>query len=163
MILCIDPGAKKAGASLWEPNGLFTGAWLGRGKDWIETADDVCKQLPTSAIRVSVVVIEKMQIYRDTPLAHANDCITLSLMAGRVAGLFPWAKTVEYYPSTWKGQVPKDIMIERIKAKLSHTEHKRVNLPRLKKGHADVWDAVGIGQYHLRTERRRLGSQESSK
>ena len=157
MIICIDPGAKKAGVALFETSGKLMTAWLAEGKDWRDTADCVMRRLPVSAVNVSAVVIEKMQIYESTPLAHANDCITLSLTAGRVTGLFSgWVgdNTFEYTPRTWKGQVPKGIHIERIKEELTDPETRRLQLPKDKKKQLDVWDAVGIGLYHLRKERR---------
>ena len=159
MILTVDPGSKKAGVALFEPTGLLTTAWLVEGDNWRETADNVMRTLPVSAARISAVCIEKMQIYDSTPLAHANDCITLALMAGRVTGLFSgWLGdyTFEYFPRQWKGQAPKDISIERIKAELLDEETRRLRLPKDKKKQLDVYDAVGIGCYHLRKERRAL-------
>jgi len=158
MILCVDPGAKKAGAALFESSGALVAAWLAEGKDWRETADDVRLGMPVNSIRVLEVVIEHMQIYQDTPTAQANACILLSLMAGRVTGLFahsvPSHGNHAYLPKTWKGQTPKKIHIERIKEKLTKDEHKRVVLPKVQRGRNDVWDAVGIGLYHLRKQRR---------
>jgi len=156
MILCIDPGAKKAGVALFETTGLLTTAWLSEGKDWRETADNVMRGLPVSAGLISSVCIEKMQWYPQNPVP-VEDLITLSLMAGRATGLFSgWIgdNTFEYYPREWKGQTPKKIMIERIKAELTPKETKRVQLPKHLKKQLDVWDAIGIGCYHLRKERR---------
>jgi hypothetical protein len=161
MILCIDPGSRKAGVALFETDGLLMTAWLAEGKDWKDTADSVVDKLPINAARITVVVVEKMQIYNSTPLAHANDCVTLSLMAGRVTGLFSgWIgdRTYAYYPHQWKGQVPKRIMIERIKKKLTPGETSRIKLPKAAGKKLDVWDAVGIGLYHLRKERSRFDS-----
>lgn len=155
MILCIDPGVKKAGVALFEPDGKLMTAWLAEGKDWRDTADCVMRKLPVSACNVSAVVIEKMQIYDSTPLAHANDCITVALMAGRVTGLFSgWVgdHTFEYYPNQWKGQVPKKIMIGRIKRQLTTSETNRVQ----NGASHDVWDAIGIGLHHLRSKRGRV-------
>jgi hypothetical protein len=149
VIVCIDSGAKAAGVSIFE-NGELTTAWLARGKTWEETADDVLDKMPVTTDLVQTVVIERMQIYDSTPLAHANDCITLSLMAGRVTGFFLEANIVEYVPHTWKGGVPKNIMTKRIIDKLSQDEIGRVDLPRAKDLHHNIWDAVGLGIYHTR-------------
>ncbi len=149
MILCLDPGARAAGCALFE-NGELTTAWLARGKNWVETADDVMRQMPVSAVLVQTVVIERMQIYADTPTPHANDCITLSLMAGRVTGFFSDCNVVGYFPRTWKGGVKKSIMIERIKSKLSRDEINRIDMPKAKALAHNIWDAVGIGLYHTR-------------
>jgi hypothetical protein len=157
MILCLDPGAKKAGVALFEDGGKLMTAWLVEGKDWRETADNVVRRMPVNSINVRGIVIEKMQIYDSTPLAHANDCIILSLMAGRVTGLFSGFvgdSTFEYFPHQWKGQVPKEIHQVRIREKLTAAETKRVQLPKARSKQHDVWDAIGIGLYHLRGVRR---------
>jgi hypothetical protein len=146
MILCLDPGSKKAGVALFEMTGRLTAAWLATGNSWKNTADAVLDGMPVSAVNVSQVVVEKMQIYDHTPPAQANACIDLSLMAGRVGGLFRHAKPFEYLPKTWKGSVPKKIMVERIRNKITAGETARVK----GKQYHDVWDAVGIGLYHLR-------------
>ena len=157
MILCIDPGSKKAGVALFEDNGTMTTAWLAEGENWRDTADDVMRQLPVSAVKVRNLVIEKMQVYDHTPPAQANACILLSLMAGRVTGLFagsvPSYGNHEYLPRTWKGQVPKAIHHKRIEKKLTMFELARIKWPDSKKGHKDIWDAIGIGLYHLRSKR----------
>lgn len=157
MILCIDPGAKKAGVALFEVDGTLVSAWLAEGQYWSDTADDVMRKMPVSAVKVSAVVIEKMQVYDHSPPAQANACILLSLMAGRVTGLF--ASTVrcyhnyEYLPKEWKGQVPKEIHHRRIEEKLTDQEVRRIQFPKNKRGKLDVWDAIGIGLYHLRGKR----------
>jgi hypothetical protein len=154
MIISIDPGSKKAGVALFETTGKLMTAWLSRGGDWRETADNIMADLPVNAARITEAAVERMQVYDSTPLAHANDCITLSLMAGYVAGRFSvWtgAENIHaYYPHQWKGQVPKKIMVERIKNKVTDSEKKRV---KDAKAH-DVWDAIGIGLYHLRKVRK---------
>ena len=152
MIICVDPGSRKAGVALFETTGRLTAAWLATGDNWKETADDVRFGMPVSAVRVSQVVVEKMQWYPENPVP-VEDLIILSLMAGRVGGLFASSVLVdgnhEYLPRTWKKQVPKKIMIERIKAKLSKDEHSRVKLPKDKKQQLDVYDAIGIGLWAL--------------
>ena len=149
LILCLDPGARAAGCALFE-NGELTTAWLARGKNWTETADDVMRQMPVSAILVQTVVIERMQIYKDTPVPHANDCITLSLMAGRVTGYFPGCNVVSYRPNTWKGGVKKSIMTKRILSKLSKDEYDRIDMPKAMSLFHNIVDAIGIGLYHTR-------------
>jgi hypothetical protein len=156
LIICIDPGSKKAGVSLFEEDGTLMTAWLAVGADWRETADNIMRKMPVSMCRVNSVVVERMQYYEgsDVPV---EDLITLSLMAGRVTGLFSgWVgeNTFTYLPKQWKGQVPKDIMIARIISKLTPAEVRRVQLPKTKVGQKDVWDAVGIGLHHLRKKRR---------
>ncbi len=149
--LFIDPGAKNAGAAIFEDKELVS-AWLARGKNWQETADDVFKYVPVPQV-VETIVIERMQIYKDTPLAHANDCITLSLMSGRVAGMFPNCNVIEYTPAKWKGGTPKAIMTERIIGLLSQDELDRITVPKAKSLMHNVYDAVGLGIRHTRGTR----------
>jgi hypothetical protein len=152
VILCIDPGSKKAGVALFEDSGILMTAWLAEGEDWRDTADDVMRKMPVSAVKVRSVVIEKMQVYDHTPTAQANACIILSMMSGRVTGLFagsvPSYGNHEYLPNTWKGQVPKAIHHRRIEEKLGNLELLRIQLTKNKKGNLDVWDDIGIGLYH---------------
>jgi hypothetical protein len=47
------------------------------------------------------------------------------------------------YPSEWKGQVPKDVMNERVLKRLSVKEHEA-----LVSSDHNTLDAVGIGLFH---------------
>jgi hypothetical protein len=158
MILCLDPGTKAAGIALFEDSGILHSAWLAQGTAWHETADAVLESMHTAKVNaagVREVVLEKMQVYQDMPIPPAV-LITLSLMAGRVTGRFAqWAgKPVEYEPKKWKKQVPKPIKIKRIQAQLTPEETARVRLTGKKKLDHNIFDAVGIGLYHLRAKRR---------
>ena len=48
-----------------------------------------------------------------------------------------------YYPSQWKGNVPKPVHERRIKAALLEEELRVVD----RKGTHDMWDAIGIGLF----------------
>jgi Holliday junction resolvasome RuvABC endonuclease subunit len=160
VILCLDPGTKAAGISIFEEDGRLHTAWLAEGEVWHETADSVLEtmhELKINASSIRTVVIERMQVYQDMPIPPAV-LITLSLMAGRVTGRFAqWAgKPVEYEPKTWKKQVPKHIKLKRIQNSLLESEKTRVKIPSKKSLAHNVWDAVGIGLFHLRSPRRAL-------
>lgn len=163
MILCLDPGTKAAGIAIFEDDGRLHTAWLAEGEQWHETADSVLTtmhDLKINASSINTVVLERMQVYQDMPIPPAV-LITLSLMAGRVTGRFAqWAgKPVEYEPKTWKKQVPKPIKLKRIQNSLQETEKKRIKLPKRAALAHNVWDAVGIGLYHLRAQRRAKASR----
>lgn len=154
--MCLDPGTKAAGVALYEDTGLLRSAWLAEGSCWHETADSIADTMAGMEHQITTVVLERMQVYQDMPIPPAV-LVTLSLMAGRVTGRFAqWAgKPVEYEPKTWKKQVPKKIKLKRIQNALLKGEKERVRLPKGKASLAhNVWDAVGIGQYHLRAKRR---------
>jgi hypothetical protein len=94
------------------------------------------------------LVIEKPQVYQSMKV-DPGDLIDLAIVVGRIIGLSGREVTL-YKPSQWKGQTPKAIHHERIKKLLSADELSRVVLPKAKKtlGH-NVWDAIGLGLFHL--------------
>jgi len=142
MILCLDPGKKVAGVSLWEDKELTT-AWLARGNTWAETADNVIEKIPVSAVLIRTIVIERMQIRKDSK--RPADLVELLLMSGRVTGRLPRCRIVEYEPHNWKGGTPKKIMTERILSKLSKDERDRIEKPKAMSLFHNTVDAVGIG------------------
>jgi len=62
-------------------------------------------------------------------------------------------------PYEWKKQVPKSISSRRSEDALSEDERERVALPSAKGLAHNVWDAVGIGLYWVRNERRQCGGR----
>ncbi|MDP2607273.1 MAG: hypothetical protein Q8S00_32450 [Deltaproteobacteria bacterium] len=158
MILSIDPGVRQAGAALFE-NGELTTAWLSKGDKeiaglvtWpIATAWAVFEDIGAHTIPDAIqhLVMEIPYIYpAQFQKGDQQDIIQVALMNGALAGLFlnvPGAEIVTYLPKQWKGQVPKDTMIERIKSKLDTEELSRVQIVEDKKHQKDIWDAVGVG------------------
>ncbi len=150
MIGCLDPGVKEAGVSLWEGTELAA-AFLARGSDWRDTADEAFRLIGEHVPRelVSVIVVEIPQIYAQRKLkGDPNDLITVALNAGAFVG--HWdddVEIVEYHPHRWKGQVPKNIAIKRFKKRLSADERTRVEKAPATLMH-NVWDSVGLGLYY---------------
>ena len=155
MLVSIDPGVKDCGVALWDDNELAA-AWLARGRAWDETSlivkETLAQRVEGQVLRGGIVAIERPKVYHQSKQrGDQRDIISLAIFVGSVAtrllslGLQP----VFYEPSAWKGSVPKDVMVERIKKKLSAEEHARVDLPSPSLRH-NVWDAVGIGLYHLK-------------
>jgi hypothetical protein len=156
MIVSIDPGTHEAGVAQWKDARLQT-AYLVRvtsDESWLWLANKVaqsCFHLPVSAI-----VLERPQVYvRSRAKGDPNDLITLALAAGAIAGQFN-VQVIEYRPAEWKGQVPKEIMIDRIRETLDADERAAVELPNARSLAHNVWDAVGIGLHHFR---RRYGGE----
>jgi hypothetical protein len=156
MIVTLDPGAHEAGVAVWHRDGILADAYLvraARRDPWLHLAMLVKDELRD--VDVEWVVIERPQVYvASRSKGDPNDLITLALMAGAVAGLLEAPFLTEYKPAQWKGQAPKDVMIERIIRALTVDEHTRVRLPDAKSLAHNVWDAIGIGLYHLRGKRR---------
>lgn len=132
----IDPSTKTPGLAFWRDNSLVYAESM--------TAVNIIDL--RSFVPASKVVIEVPQVYRTTP--NPKSLIDLTFAAGYLAATFGPGQVVKVLPREWKGQVPKDVMIERIKSKLTEQEMKMVSLPKNKKHAKDVWDAVGIGLFH---------------
>ena len=164
MVISLDPGVKAAGVAVLI-DGELDVAWLAQGKSWQDTAGQAfqglfrskCQQDPHQY--TTKVVIERPQVYQQHKLkGNPNDLISVALMAGAFCGYAGSSafspKIVSVLPRDWKGQVDPDVMIERVKGKLSKEETGRVELPRKKDMQHNVWDAVGIGLWVERMKRQ---------
>lgn len=80
-----------------------------------------------------------------------NDLIDLASKKGRFEQLLREHFNVEdVWPRTWKGNVPKAIMTERIVSRLSEEERALVVLtPRSKAPEHNCVDAIGIGLWRI--------------
>ncbi len=139
MLLAIDPGVTTGWALYSNGNQL-----LGCGLD----DPQQCRWLVVSAL--SRVVIEQPRIYPGGRTKSPNDVLSVAVNAGEWAGRFKQQGcAIEYVtPSTWKGQVKKDISHARIWAKLWVGEQQIVDaagkgMPASKRH--NMLDAVGIG------------------
>lgn len=154
-MVSVDPGVKAAGVAVFEDKEL-TAAWLERGKGWLETAQGIYASIetryPTEVVLRTEWIVEIPQVYTQDKLkGDPNDLIQLALVAGGLGTLVGGIKT--YLPRQWKGQTPKKTSNARTQEKLSREEMSRVELPRAKSLHHNVWDAIGIGLYHVRRRR----------
>lgn len=142
-VLSIDPGVNGCGVAMFSDNVLKAAAY-------------VPGDLKTMAGNVygwqgdpEILVVEKPQVYREAKLkGDPNDLIDLAIVVGTLAERFHDAGLALYLPRTWKGQVPKVVMRQRIANRLSHEEFFSPVLPSASLSH-NVWDAIGIGLFHL--------------
>lgn len=158
MLVSIDPGVRLCGVAVFE-DGELASAWLSKSSGWRTMAycvvSDLQKRYPLEVLEPGRLVIEKPQIYTQNKLkGDPNDLIDLACVVGALGVLMIRQELTTYLPRQWKGQVPKHVMIERIKGKLSEDERKRIELPSAKSLQHNVWDAVGIGLHHERKARR---------
>lgn len=101
---------------------------------------------------IKAAIIEMPMIYPRSK-AKPNDIITLAFRAGKTAGLLQVVLGVQVEtvtPTTWKGQVPKEIHHARINKALSVPEllilHTLTEGVPKTKAH-NMIDAVGLGLY----------------
>lgn len=156
-ILAVDPGINGAGVA------IFSGALLERAQ-YVRMADnirkaDILERARTLAgvVRevagfIELLVLEWPQVYT-TGKIDRNDLLGLAAVDGAITALFGCpVKTVK--PHEWKGGIDGDVMVERIKSRLSGEERSRVVLAGCLSH--NIYDAIGVGLHHLRRlERQR--------
>lgn len=133
--MSVDPGVHQSGVAIWFEHRLHRAFLLLNPFDGITTNE---------------LAIEIPQAYHDRrqQKGDQNDLIALAVAAGEIIGRLG-IPTTRYLPRQWKGQVPKDVMVERIKKHLSQEELKRIELPSARSLQHNVFDAIGIGLHHL--------------
>jgi hypothetical protein len=138
-LIAIDPGVHYCGVATYEQGTLLLGEYY----SVLETIDYLKAHLDC---KTNLVIVEKPQIY---PRAKGdpNDLIDLAVVVGQVISFANDYTT--YKPREWKGQVPKDVMVNRIKSKLSTKEISHIS-PRIRTSKLhNVYDAIGIGLFAL--------------
>lgn len=101
-----------------------------------------------------ILVVERPQIYRSQGRGEdPNDLIDLALSLGQLIARVEHLEYVEYKPNQWKGQVPKEIMKNRIIKALKRGGDLGIAdgclrdvAPGLRH---NMYDSIGIGLKHL--------------
>jgi hypothetical protein len=149
-LAAVDPGLRACGLALFLDSTLITSALVdntyhGDTKTllWSGMVRAVLARLSHN---INVVVVEKPQIYQDSP--DPNTLVDLAVIAGTIAIDARHSQAVDYWPHEWKGTVKKEVMTTRIVGWLTLEE--RARLPKLSKNKLhNVIDAVGLGIHHL--------------
>ena len=149
-LLAVDPGLAKMGVALFDlkTKKLLEAYTIYRTKTgpqrgpeaWIKLA----KQLNFK--KVSCLAIEKMQVDKRTR-GKVADLFEVTGVVGAcsmVASSYG-ATVTAYNPRDWKGQLPKRVSHNRIKATLTEKEKKLIH----PKATHDAYDAIGIGLFYL--------------
>ena len=150
MLVSVDTGSKAAGVACFKNNQLHL-AFLARGETWQETTQAITTTLADRMSTPTTLVLEKMQIYAPSKQkGRQKDLLTLTLMAGALIASIGFDVEHELVtPAAWKGQLPKEVLTERVKKCLSEKEHARVELSKALSLNHNLWDGVGIGLWHL--------------
>lgn len=165
-MLTIDPGVHGCGCAWWSRTAygwsLLRAAYIpalpvegeGRGAVWAAAVAGVVRaagSLPPP----DVIAVEAMQVYARGK-GDPADLLALSAIGGGILAAFPRARPVALLPAEWKGQVPREVMGERVAAKLKGERPlpagvlaawSAVLVPARKTHLNDVMHAVGIGLY----------------
>lgn len=153
-LVVFDPALRTTGVAVFA-NRVLVDAYAvrvrGRGRGpstWGQVARHVWDSLPDPYGLVDEVVLEGQVVYPGAAHVDPNDILQVSGVAGGLAafGAAMDARLFHYDPAAWKGQVPKEVMAERSRGRLSAVE-----LGAVRAGSTlDTWDAIGIGLHHLR-------------
>jgi len=160
VIIGIDPGLKGHGYAVIDAlsGELLRAAFVPNAKRgsrgaaaWVPTADRVCNEIGT--FKADMIVVEKPRSYAHHP-ANPNDLIEIACAGAYLAAKLQTlskspCSVVDVEPRTWKGQVPKGVMLERIRSKLTDGELQNVEMPKQKAYVLDVFDAVGIAKWAI--------------
>jgi hypothetical protein len=134
-LLAIDPG-EDTGLAFFRDTVLI--------KAWgLHVPADTCLSDLRLRGMVETCIVERPRFYPGKSKVDANDLIVLALRAGMLAQAVQAPTTRFVEPSVWKGQLPKNVCHNRIRAILTPVE---LAVLAPVKDH-NVWDAVGIGLF----------------
>lgn len=150
--LSIDPGTRALGYAVDVGGyvidcGLYELNEKAGGSAAASLAHGFKHKMQMMGITNPTTMIELPRVYRPRLMkGDANDLIALALVVGALLTVFaPHAAFI--HASDWKGQAPKDVMINRIRKRLvwgdMNGELERTADQWGSKAH-NVWDAVGI-------------------
>jgi hypothetical protein len=158
LVLSIDPGVRGCGCAWWVGEELLHARYVpgssgGResgASEWMETvrAVEAASEEALDGLRPDVVVVERMQVYMRGK-GDPRDLLALAAIGGGLFRAFGDAEPVGALPREWKGQVPREVMGNRIEQRLRDRGWwGRVAEPRRKANLNDVMHAVGLGLWY---------------
>jgi hypothetical protein len=149
-LIAIDPGTRELGAAHFSRT-LLTKVELIRAKGAEEMITAV--RAKCTAWWADKLVIERPQVYGYEGKADPNDLALVTLIVGTVVGAVQQYDDLRLpYPAVWKGQVPKDIMEQRMWSILGEAETRALRQsvedvpPSVRH---NVYDAVQLGLWAL--------------
>lgn len=163
MMLCVDPGLRWIGWSLWDESsrsmlacGVARGAQEGRGPSaWREAANAVYRDVYGGIAAIpsrypdesAELRVEVMASYARKAATVSADLFELSGVVGAIASRWP-GRIVALKPSEWKGQLPKEVTISRSLLRMQEYEREMYERARAEcpaSEREDLDDAVSIG------------------
>jgi hypothetical protein len=163
-LAAVDPGIRGCGVAVFEGGVLALCQYVvnpmeaGGGADAAATmAREVYYAI--DRFRPRALVVEWPRVYATAirlgrSKSDPNDLLALAgvdaaiaaLCADHISGL---GSVTSYAPSEWKGQVPKEVMLGRIRSKLTRMEDDLVDAVKPASKRHNAIDAVGIGLHHI--------------
>lgn len=155
ILVSIDPGVRGCGVAVF--NGDLIQAFyvknpVERGDDYA-AASNVASAVNNSIsqYRANTAIIECPMVYSGAKQKGAqSDIVAVAGVSYSLAARLSATgiDCFRVFPYQWKGQVPKEIMLNRIILTLASTEQNAIQKTSKSLRH-NVLDAVGIGLHHL--------------
>lgn len=169
LMLSIDPGLRGCGCAWWQRDeqgwSLAGAAYVAALAHEPEDKDDdgpVAWDAMVGAVELeherrfpdrvpTILVVERMKVYAyGKGKGDPRDLLALAAIGGGLVRAFAGARPIGLLPATWKGQVPRNVMGERVERKVRDRGWwPRITVPRQKKHLNDVMHGVGLGLYCL--------------
>ena len=157
MLVTLDPGLRGTGIAIWDSGKLFAtkvveptaGDWWTRSRFVADAIyNHVCFYMsdrPAGPNRDRYRIIMETTQFMGSGMAwKTGDMQKLTFLNGVIYERLRQAKSFyPVMPNEWKGQLPKDVVIERAERELGKKFCARLGV----KTHA--WDAVGIGLWAM--------------
>lgn len=115
------------------------GVLTSKVKDWKLKGIDLLIQLSRVTKGANTVVMEFPEYHQSlggTVTAKSGSLVKLSWFVGVLSGGLSYESLELVTPTQWKGQLPKNIVIQRIKKRMPEVKAK-----------SHDWDAIGLGLY----------------
>lgn len=164
MILCIDPNLRGCGCALFDEHGeLMSASYVknhdDKGRGYAAHVNVAYQVLSFCKDRaVDVAYIEFPRVYPGEKHIDLNDLLDVAGVGAAVSAALCKPGQVRYlthvFPSQWKGNVQKSIMLRRIQNRLTPEESKRCGWTN-KSDNEDMLDAIGIGLWHFKRLNKR--------
>jgi len=162
-VIGIDPGVKGLGFGVVDAlsGDLIQGGFVRRPSTGPQRGAKLWHQMALQMVtlidkrnRLDLVAVEQPVSYKHSPV-DPNDLIEIGMAGAWCAGIIALTCSkgpcgvLSPSPSRWKGQVPEEIMAERILGKLTETELACIEWPSSKKSRWDVLHGIGIAKWSV--------------
>lgn len=162
LTLSCDPALHGVGLGAWLGTSLVGGVYLPRPRRsdsrgagaWLALVQETSRWWLSWAPRLpDVVIVEHMEVYQRTSskqvVGRPDDLLELQGVSGAIVTLAQ-QQGYSYLPKHWKGQVPKDVMTNRIRDRLTKAGwSERVEWTGDGKKDCDIAHGIGLGMYHF--------------
>lgn len=148
-VVSIDPGLSGCGVAIFSDGILDSAVYPTVSKEGSRVQRWACmsREVYLAMRTCDVLVVEVPRVYPGVRREDPNDLLDLTGVLGGILAIGCYRSAVQYYPSEWKGQVPKKVMNARVLSKLSEWE--RLGIANAGAKTHNILDAVGIGLHYL--------------